>query len=118
MANRTSKKWKYYEPYQRIFLHNFRGETSPHEEPVKTSKLGSAMLHSRWNTSLYHFCFMKTRNFLPHTPLWDSFIKEHLHMSIITKWMESFTHIEISLFNFDGDHHLMSFMSWAYHKIT
>jgi len=51
------------------------------------------MLQSSRNASLDHCCFVKTHNLLPHTPLWDSFIKAHLHMSIITKWMASFKHM-------------------------
>ena len=33
------------------------------------------MLHSSQNASLDHCCFVKTHDLLPHTPLWDSFIK-------------------------------------------
>jgi hypothetical protein len=29
---------------------------------------------------------------IPHTPLWDNSIEEHLHMSIITKWKARFKH--------------------------
>ena len=53
-------------------------------------------LHSSRNASLDHCCFVKTHNLLPHTPLWDSFIKEHLHMSIITKWTPGFKHMIFS----------------------
>jgi hypothetical protein len=42
------------------------------------------------NASLDHCCLAKTHKLLPHKPLWDSFIKLHLHMSINTKWATSF----------------------------
>ena len=64
--------------------------------------------------STWSCCLVKTHNLLPHNPLWDSFIKAHLHMSIITNgrqasriWSSQDDYLELALLNFRPSH-LMS----------
>ena len=73
------------------------------------------MLQSSRNASLDRFCFVKTYNSLPHTPLWDSFIK-HIFICLLSPngrqassiWSFWDAHLELAQINLDEDHHLIS----------
>ena len=76
---------------------------------------GRFMLHSSQNASLDHCCFVKTYNLLPHTPLWDNFIK-HIFTCPLSPngrqassiWFSWDAHLELAQLNLDDDHHLIS----------